>query len=81
MRDVHAGFATLRLQTVPESFTISKETRPVPICSRAEDFYCNRGEKEICLNRLMGSTAVLRRLSCAIPGANGMIQVAYIYLL
>jgi predicted outer membrane repeat protein len=53
----------------------------VPIRSQAEDFYRNRGEGEIRLNRIPGSTAVTGRFSCAIPDANGIIQVAYIYLL
>lgn len=54
---------------------------PVPIRSRAQDFYRNRGEREIRLNRIAGSTAVLGRFSCAIPDANGIVQVVYLYLL
>ena len=53
----------------------------VPIRSRAEDFYRNRGDGEIRLNRIVGSIAVSGRFSCAIPDASGMIQVAFIYLL
>ena len=53
----------------------------VPIRSRTEDFYRNRGEGEIRLNRIVGSTAISGRFSCAIPDANGIIQVAYIYLI
>jgi hypothetical protein len=53
----------------------------VPIRSRAEDFYRNRDEGEIRLNRITGSTVVSGRFSCAIPDADGIIQVAYIYLL
>ena len=53
----------------------------VPIRSLAEDFYRNRGESEIRLNWIAGSTATLGRFSCAIPDATGIIQVAYIYLI
>ena len=53
----------------------------VPIRSRAEDFYRNRGEGEIRLNLIAGSTAVTGRFSCSVPDANGATQVLYIYLL
>ena len=53
----------------------------VPIRTRAEDFYRNRGEGEIRLNRITGSTSTSGRFSCVIPDATGMTQVAYIYLL
>ena len=52
----------------------------VPIRSRAGDFYRNRGEGEIRLNLIAGSTAVTGRFSCSIPDANGAIQVVHIYL-
>ena len=53
----------------------------VPIRSCAEDFYRNRGEGEICLNRIAGSTAISGSFTCAIPDSDGIIQVIYIYLL
>ena len=53
----------------------------VPIRSRAEDFYRNRGDGEIRLNRIIGSITVSGRFGCAIPDASGTVQVVYIYLL
>ena len=53
----------------------------IPIRSRAEDFYRNRGDGEIRLNRIIGSITVSGRFGCAIPDASGTVQVVYIYLL
>ena len=53
----------------------------VPIRRSARNFYRNRGDREVRLNRITGSTGPSGRFSCVIPDATGMIQTVYIYLI
>jgi hypothetical protein len=52
----------------------------VPIAKQQQDFYRNRDEKVIRLNRRDGATSPTGRYRCEIPDASGSIQNIYITL-
>ena len=52
----------------------------VPIRSRGQGFYRNRGEQEIRLHRREGVTTPTGRFRCQIPNARGDLQTIYIEL-
>ena len=52
----------------------------VSINSRGEDFYRNRGDQVIRLNRREGVTSPSGRFRCEIPDARGVVQNVFITL-
>lgn len=52
----------------------------VPIRSHGDNFYRQRGEREIYLNRKFGITSPAGTYSCVIPDATGTIRTLYIQL-
>ena len=52
----------------------------VPIASRQQGFYRNRGEQLIRLNRRSIATSPTGKYRCAIPGVDGEIQSIFITL-
>lgn len=52
----------------------------VPIKSRAHQFYRDRGDQVVRLNRREGTTSPTGTYLCEIPDENGIIQKLYIDL-
>ena len=52
--------------------------RQVPIMSRGEGFYRNRGEQIVRLNRREGVTSPTGRFRCTIPDTRGEMKSVYI---
>ena len=52
--------------------------RQVPIRVQNEDFYRNRGEQRIRLNRKEGVISPIGEFRCEIPDANGVMRSVYI---
>ena len=53
----------------------------VPVKILEEDFYRNRGDGHIRLNRRVEADSPTGRFSCVIPDAQGILQKVYIYLI
>lgn len=52
----------------------------VPINAAGDDFYRNRGDQRIALNRRVGTTSPTGKFRCEIRDANGDVQNIYINL-
>ena len=52
----------------------------VPVLRAGQNFYCNRGDQLIRLNRRGGATSPTGQYRCEIPDASGEIQNIYVAL-
>lgn len=52
----------------------------VPVGSRQQGFYRNRGNQEVRLNRREGVDSPIGRYRCEVPDASGVTQKVFIHL-